>query len=48
MTLEFILTRCQNKNGGNNVMKKNIGSRHALYPMPITVIGAMNGDRPEM
>ncbi|MDD2648493.1 MAG: flavin reductase family protein [Eubacteriales bacterium] len=27
-------------------MKKNIGSRLALYPMPVTVIGAMNGDKP--
>ncbi len=27
-------------------MKKNIGSHLALYPMPVTVIGAMNGDKP--
>lgn len=27
-------------------MKKNIGSKLALYPVPITVIGAMNGDKP--
>ena len=27
-------------------MKKNIGSQLALYPMPLTVIGAMNGDQP--
>lgn len=27
-------------------MKKNIGSQLALYPMPVTVIGAMNGERP--
>ncbi len=27
-------------------MKKNIGSKLALYPMPITVIGAMNGGEP--
>jgi len=27
-------------------MKKNIGSKLALYPMPITVIGSMNGDKP--
>ena len=27
-------------------MKKNIGSALALYPMPVTVIGAMNGDKP--
>ncbi len=26
--------------------QKNIGSKLALYPMPITVIGAMNGDKP--
>lgn len=27
-------------------MKKNIGSQLALYPMPVTVVGAMNGSRP--
>ena len=27
-------------------MKKNIGAQLALYPMPVTVIGAMNGDKP--
>ncbi len=27
-------------------MKKNMGSKLALYPMPITVIGTMNGDKP--
>lgn len=27
-------------------MKKNIGSKLALYPMPVTVIGAMDGDKP--
>ncbi len=27
-------------------MKKNIGSKLALYPMPITVVGAMNRDKP--
>lgn len=27
-------------------MKKNIGSALALYPMPMAVIGAMNGDKP--
>ena len=27
-------------------MKKNIGSQLALYPMPLTVIGAMNGAVP--
>ncbi len=28
-------------------MKKNIGSKLALYPMPIAVIGAMNGKSQE-
>ncbi len=27
-------------------MKKNIGPKLALYPVPITVIGAMNGETP--
>lgn len=27
-------------------MKKNIGSQLALYPMPVTVIGAMNVEKP--
>lgn len=27
-------------------MKKNIGSLLALYPTPVTVIGAMNGENP--
>ena len=27
-------------------MKKNIGSQLALYPVPVTVIGAMNDDAP--
>ena len=27
-------------------MKKNLGSLLALYPTPVTVIGAMNGDKP--
>lgn len=27
-------------------MKKNVGSLLALYPMPVTVIGAMNEDKP--
>lgn len=27
-------------------MRKNIGSALALYPMPVTVVGAMNGDEP--
>ena len=27
-------------------MKKKIGSQLALYPMPVTVIGAMNGEKP--
>lgn len=25
--------------------EKNIGAQLALYPMPVTVIGAMNGDK---
>ncbi|HBO61485.1 MAG TPA: flavin reductase [Olsenella sp.] len=27
-------------------MRKNIGSALALYPMPVAVVGAMNGDEP--
>ena len=27
-------------------MKKNIGSKLALYPTPVVVVGAMNGDEP--
>ena len=27
-------------------MRRNIGSALAIYPMPVTVIGAMNGDEP--
>jgi len=27
-------------------MKKNIGSKLALYPTPVTVIGAMDGEKP--
>lgn len=27
-------------------MKKNLGAKLALYPMPLTVIGAMNGEKP--
>ncbi len=27
-------------------MKKNIGSQLALYPTPVTVIGAMDGEKP--
>ena len=27
-------------------MKKNVGSLLALYPTPVTLIGAMNGDKP--
>lgn len=42
----FIVTRCQNNFTEVISMKKNIGSKLALYPMPITVIGAMNGDKP--
>ena len=29
-------------------MKKNVGKLLALYPMPVTVIGAMNGDKPTL
>lgn len=34
------------KSGGNETMKKNIGSLLALYPTPVTVIGAMNDEKP--
>ncbi|MCI2062285.1 MAG: flavin reductase family protein, partial [Eubacteriaceae bacterium] len=27
-------------------MKKNLGAQLALYPTPLTVIGAMNGEKP--
>lgn len=27
-------------------MRRNIGNALALYPMPVTVVGAMNGDEP--
>ena len=27
-------------------MKKNVGSLLALYPTPVTIIGAMNGEKP--
>ena len=27
-------------------MKKNVGAKLALYPTPLTVIGAMNKDKP--
>ena len=27
-------------------MRKNVGGALALYPMPVTVVGAMNGDEP--
>ena len=37
--LYSVLTICQNRNGGIEPVKKNIGSKLALYPMPITVIG---------
>lgn len=29
------------------MQKKNIGSKLALYPMPVTVVGTMDGDKPE-
>ena len=28
------------------LMKRNIGSKPALYPMPVIVVGAMDGDEP--
>ena len=39
------MTQCQNKKE-NKTMKKNIGSQLALYPIPVTVIGAMDKDKP--
>lgn len=27
-------------------MKRNIGPKPTLYPMPVIVVGAMNGDEP--
>lgn len=41
-----MLTLCQNTFQGEFTMKKNLGSVLALYPMPVTVVGAMNGDKP--
>lgn len=41
-----MLTWRQNIVKGNRNMKKNIGSQLALYPTPVTVIGAMNGEKP--
>lgn len=41
-----MLTPCQNTLQGGFHMKKNIGSQLALYPTPVTVIGAMNGEKP--
>lgn len=29
-------------------MKKNIGSALALYPTPVVVVGAMNGEKAHM
>ena len=41
-----LLTQCQRKDDQEVTdMKKNIGPQLALYPMPATVIGAMNGDK---
>lgn len=37
MVLYYVLTECQNADGGMD-MKKNIGPKLALYPVPITVI----------
>lgn len=28
------------------IMKKNIGAKQVLYPTPLVVVGAMNGDKP--
>lgn len=28
------------------IVKRNIGAKPALYPMPVIVVGAMNGDEP--
>lgn len=39
------MTQCQNTNNEVIAMKKNIGSLLALYPMPLTVIGAMNEEK---
>lgn len=54
--LSSILTQCQNKRiislltwcqyKGGSYMKINVGSTLALYPSPVTVIGAMNKDKP--
>lgn len=42
-----MMTRCQNAICKEDYyMKKNIGSQLALYPMPVTVIGAMNVEKP--
>ena len=43
-----IMTLCQNikRIKERMKMKKNIGLQLALYPMPVTVVGAMNGDKP--
>ncbi len=41
-----MLTQRQNKSKENKIMKKNVGSKLALYPTPVTIIGAMNGDDP--
>ncbi len=41
------LTWCQNNfKKGVYKYEKNIGSQLALYPTPVTVIGAMNGEKP--
>ena len=29
-------------------MKKNIGQVSALYPVPVVVVGAMNGNEPHL
>ncbi len=40
------LTRCQNEKAGGHEYEKNIESQLALYPTPVIVIGAMDGEKP--
>ncbi len=43
----YYVTRSQTINCVENFcMKKNLGSQLALYPMPVTVIGVMSGEKP--
>lgn len=44
-----ILTQCQNvllNMEGIIKMKRNLGSKLALYPTPVAIVGAMNNDKP--